>query len=298
MTPLPDRWLVLAVRSRETGALGPYSLVVDTLVELGARAVEERDGAWITHLPPPDDPETFVEEVRQRLSRLPGVEGVDVTWSWQPHEEWAETWKRGLGPRRVTERLVVAPWWTEPEVGPGDRVIRLDPGVAFGTAEHGSTRGCLRLLEPVVEDGDRVLDLGAGTGILAIAAAQLGAGPVVAVESDPYACDAARENVERNGVAEAVRVVEAQTDAVDVADRGPVDGIAANIRTDVLLGLLPGVARALTPGGWLVVGGVPEGERERLIRAARSEGFVTDGEHREEGWWSGRFVREGSSPAE
>lgn len=253
--------------------------------------MEERAGAWVTHLPPPDDPEAFVDRVGHRLRRLPGVDDVDVSWSWQPHEEWAETWKRGLGPRRVTDRLVVAPWWTEPDLRPGDRVIRLDPGVAFGTAEHGSTRGCLRLLEGAVAEEDRVLDLGAGTGILAIAAAQLGARTVVAVESDPYACEAARENAHRNEVADRVRVVEARTDADDVAGRGPVHGIVANIQTEVLVGLLPGAARALEPGGWLVLGGIPEAERGRVVEAARGDGFSLEDEHLEEGWWSGRLSR-------
>lgn len=261
-------------------------------MDLGARAVEEREGAWLTHFPPRDDPDDFAALVRDRLSRLPRLDGVRVSWSWQPHEAWAEVWKRGLAPRRIGERLLVAPTWCDADARPGDRVIRLDPGVAFGTAEHASTRGCLRLLEKAVSEGDEVLDVGAGSGILAIAAAVLGAGDVVAVEVDGYACAAARENAERNRVSHRVRVVEARTDAEDLAARGPVDGIAANIETGVVLELLPGAARALKPGGWVVAGGIPSAEKDRIVEAALSTGFAVREADTEDGWWSALLARD------
>lgn len=282
----PERWLVLIVRARPGGREG---VVADALLGLGARSVEERAGACITHLPPPEDTEAFLERVRERLRRLEGVREVRVSWGWQRHEDWAETWKRGLGPRRVTERLVVTPSWCEPETGPGDRVLRLDPGVAFGTAGHATTRGCLRLLDEVVREGDRWLDAGAGSGILSIAAALVGGGEVVAVDADPLACESVKENAARNGVADRIRVVEARLDAASLARHGPVDGVVANIRTGVLVELLPGAARALEPGGWLVLGGIREEERSRILPAARSASFSLDGERHERGWWTGRF---------
>lgn len=283
---MPERWLVLVVRALPAGR---ERAVARALLELGGRGVEERDGVCITHLPPPDDPRALAARARARASRVEGVRDVEVSWSWLAHEDWAETWKRGLGPRRVSGRLVVAPSWSDPDPRPGERVVRLDPGIAFGTAGHATTRGCLRLVDDGLREGDRVLDVGTGSGILAIAAAVLGAADVVAVDADSHACGSARENARRNGVAGRVRVEEARMDAASLAGRGPVDGIAANIETEVLLELLPGAARALAPGGWLVLGGIPEADRGRILKRARSTGFVLDGEHREDGWWSGRL---------
>ncbi len=268
----------------------PDNLVADALVELGARAVEERDDGYVTHLSPPADPDGFLDEVRRRLEDLPGVGRVELSTRWQPHEAWTEIWKEGLEPRRVTPRIVVTPTWKEPgDLGTDEVVIRLDPGVAFGTAEHATTRGCLRLLDGAVETGDRVADVGSGTGILAIAAIHLGAADVVAVEADPMACETARENLEANGVSERVRVVEARMGPEEVAALGPRDGIVANIEAGVLSSLMPGLARALAPGGWLVLGGVLATDRDRMAERAGSRGLRLEAEEREDGWWSARF---------
>lgn len=294
---MPDRWLVLTIRPDPGTDAG---LLIDLLVGLGGRAVEERDGALVTHLPPPDDPDAFVDEVRERLGSV--AEGGSVEWRWQPHEAWEETWRRGLAPRRVTDRIVVAPTWSEPEVGDGDVLIRLDPGVAFGTAEHPTTRGALRLLEPALRAGDRVVDVGSGTGILAVAAVLLGAGRAVAVEADPYACEAAVENLRRNGVGDRVSVREERVDAAALGRLGRADGVVANIDGTTLTGLLPGFRRVLTGGGgWLVVSGVRADEREAFVRSARTSEFELGEAVEEEGWWSGIFTlpdrADGGSPA-
>jgi len=197
----------------------------------------------------------------------------------------------------VAEGIVVAPTWIEPELEDGERVIRIDPGVAFGTAEHATTRGCLRLLAEVVAPGDRILDVGTGTGILAIAAALLGAGRITALDADPFACEAARENAEANGQADRIRVEEVRAGADDLGRRGPVQGIAANIQTRILLRLLPGAAHALADGGWLVLGGIPVEERSQVTASASGSGFLLDGEVADEGWWSGRF-RKSARPAD
>ncbi|MCA1791096.1 MAG: 50S ribosomal protein L11 methyltransferase, partial [Thioalkalivibrio sp.] len=198
------RWLELRVRSRAGGDAN--DLLAEGLVALGGRAVEERDGWFVTHVAEPDDPEAFGVGARSRLEEESGLDDVEVELSWRPHEEWAESWRRGLAPRRLTERLVVRPSWMEIEdPREGDLVIVLDPGMAFGTAEHGTTRGCIRLLDRAVAPGERVLDVGAGSAILSIAAALLGASDVLAVEWDPLATEAIEENIERNGVADRVR---------------------------------------------------------------------------------------------
>jgi ribosomal protein L11 methyltransferase len=135
-------------------------------------------------------------------------------------------------------------------------VLTLDPGVAFGTAEHGTTRGCLRLLDRVVDGGQRLLDLGAGSGILAIAAALLGAAEVVAVEGDLMACEALEENLGRNRVVDRVRVVPRWADPASLRGLGPVDGVVANIEWGRLQPLVPALHAAVAPGGWVVLSGI------------------------------------------
>lgn len=288
---VPTRWLVLTVELPPEADQGP---VLEHLLGMGATAVEERDRKLVTHLPPPDDPEARVQEVRAALDRKLGGSGsARVSWGWQPHEEWSETWRRGLAPRRIGGRLLVSPTWIDPEPRRDDLVVRIDPGMAFGTAEHATTRGCLELLESVVEEGDRVVDVGAGTGILSIAAGLLGAHEVIAAESDEFSCEAARKNAEANGVGDRIDVRHELLDASGLADLGPVDGVVANIQSRVLLNLLPGAARALFPGGWLVLGGVLASERDDLIGTAEQDGLTLDAEVLEGEWWSGRFRSRG-----
>jgi ribosomal protein L11 methyltransferase len=281
---VPGRWLVLTVRSGAEGA----ELLADALVTLGGRAVSEESDGFTTHLPEPADPEAFVAEAAERLREISGLPELELEWGWQEQEEWAEVWKRGLAPRRITERVTVAPSWDLPEAGEGEIVVTLDPGLAFGTAEHATTRGCVRLLDRTVTAGDTIADVGCGSGILSIVAAKLGAGSVRAIDSDPFATAAARENVALNGVG-SVDVVEAVATPEVVARTAPLDGIVANIESGVLLPLLPAFAAALEPGGWLVTGGVLRSEREEFLAGADAAGLRLDDEDREEEWWCARF---------
>jgi ribosomal protein L11 methyltransferase len=292
----PDRWLVLRVRCPADPDRA--ALAVEELLALPARGVEERDGRLVVYLPPPGDgdPAPVVERVARRLGPILG-EPPRVEARWQPHEAWEERWRRGLAPRRVTSRLVVSPSWCDPRLAPGEIGIIVDPGMAFGTAEHPTTRGSLQLLDRLVEPGHRAADVGAGSGILSIAAARLGAVRVLALESDPWACGAARENVERNGVEERVEVVEAVVTPRFVAGALPLDGIVANIESGVLVSLLPGFRAGLAPGGWLILSGILESEAGGVREAAASEGFRFASEVREDGWWSGAFVS-GPLPAD
>lgn len=270
------RWVEL--RARGLVSDEAVGLIAEGLIGLGGRAVEERDGWYVTHLPEPEeadpDLERLAEDVREHLRSLTGSNGIEVEMGWRPHEDWAETWRRGLAPRRLTERLVVRPSWMEvPDPRPGDLVITVDPGMAFGTAEHGTTRGCLRLLDEAVASGDRVLDVGAGSGILAIAAALLGAASVLAIESDPLALEALEENIAFNGVADRVRGLELLADVGWLEAVGPVSGVVANIESGILAPLLPGFAAALEPGGWLILSGILDHEWPAMRSAAEAHGF-------------------------
>ena len=284
------RWLEVTVRCPAAGELAP--LLADGLVALGARGVIERGGAFVSYFEEPDDAPRFAEELRLNLVEETGLGGIRVDHAWQAHEEWAETWKRGLAPRRVTERIVVHPSWAQPEERrPDDVVIVLDPGMAFGTAEHGTTRGCLRLLDGLVEAGDRLIDVGAGSGILAIAAARLGAAEVMAIEGDPYACEALAENVERNEVQDRVRWEQAWATADSLSAAGPVDGVIANIERGLLEPLFDGFRAVLAPGRWMVLSGILDHEWVELEARLGRSGFRCTEVDADGEWRSGLFER-------
>ena len=286
------RWLEVRVRATERGR----ELVPDGLVDLGARGVLEEADGFVAYFEEPENVEDFLADVRARLVEETGEAGLRVSSRWQDHEEWAERWKRGLAPRRITDRLVVHPSWAPPEwTGPDDVVIVLDPGMAFGTAEHGTTRGCLRLLDATVRRGDRVLDVGAGSGILSIACAGLGAEHVLAVEGDPLACEAMTENLRRNAVEDRVEIVERWTDAGELGGMGPFDGVVANIEAGLLTPLLPGLMEAVTTGGWLILSGILGREWDAVVRRLVPGGFVLDSLDADGQWRSGRFVRAGGA---
>lgn len=283
------RWLELGVRI--TGSPEHEGLVAEALLELGGRAVEERDGWLYTHVEAPEDPEAFEERARMLLAAGTGAADLQLRVAWRDHVDWSEAWKRGLEPRRITDRLVVTPSWHAFDAEPGDLVIVLDPGMAFGTAEHGTTRGCLRLLDRAVVPGTRIADIGAGSGILSIAAAALGAAQVVAVEGDPLAVEALEENVRRNGALDRVQWREQWADAGFLQTLGPLDGIVANIESGVLGPLLPGFAATLEDSGWLILSGILGEEWDEMEASAETCGFATVDVDRDGIWRSGWFVR-------
>ncbi len=288
----PRRWLELSVGglSAEEGAH-----LVEGLLALGARSVWEDAGRWITHFPDRGDGDALLERARRVLADLEGLPTLDIDTSWRDHEDWAATWRRGLGPRRIANRLVVTPTWESPVTRPGDVVIELDPGVAFGTAAHGTTRGCLRLLERAVTSGSRVLDVGAGSGILSIAAAKLGATEVVALEGDELALGALAENVERNGSADRVRIRPGWSDARALGSLGAFDVVAANLEVGRLLPLLEALVHAVDAPGWLVAGGMTVQERTSIEVALGELGVQPRAVEIDDGWCSLLLRRSGGA---
>ena len=266
------RWLELSVRCPSVEESIP--LLAEGLVDVGGRAAVEQDGWCVTHVREPDDPEAFVADVRDALVAMTGLVDLELRTRWQAHEDWAEAWKRGLAPRRITDRLVVRPSWTDFRAGPQDLVIVLDPGMAFGTAEHGTTRGCLRLLDRAVSPGDRLLDVGAGSGILSVAAVRLGAAHVTAVESDELAAAALYENVHNNGVTDRVTVLIEWADVDKLEAWGPVDGLVANLDAGLRRTLIVGVRAAVRPGGWLLLSGVLDHQCDELRDETEQLGFT------------------------
>jgi ribosomal protein L11 methyltransferase len=285
---MPERWLYVVVHSPSDWEA---ELLGEGLIAAGATGVEQRGTDLTTYFAPPPD---VVEFVRSLAAALTGLAGrpPELEWEWRPNADWTREWRRGLAARRVGQRLVVTPTWVEPVAGPGDVVIGIDPQMAFGTGEHASTRGVLRLLEPVVRPEDRVLDVGTGSGILAIAAARLGASHVLAVESDADALINASENTARNGVKDAVQLRHAVVDESFLAAHpSAYELILANVLSSVLRPLLPAFRTALCPGGRVILSGILVSEADEMLAAAQLAGLVPEAEDREEEWWSVRLVR-------
>lgn len=273
----PDLQL-LVVRTTAVAA----EAIASQLDEAGAlgSAIERKRGARLVHLQAYFAPETHVpvDEVHEMIARL-HEHGVPVgpgelRLQSLAQEEWSESWKRHFHAFRVTDRLVVAPTWekVEGEMRSGD-LIRLDPGMAFGLGDHPTTRGCLTLMErmrPTREGSSlnfRTADVGTGTGILAIRAAQLGMGPVEAFDTDPEAVRSARESADQNGVLDGIVVREGTLPARGV---GPYERVLANILLGPLLNLLPRMAAATIPGGEILVAGILIEQEDRMRAAAET----------------------------
>jgi ribosomal protein L11 methyltransferase len=204
-------------------------------------------------------------------------------------EAWASAWQQSFPAREVGRRLLVLPPWIEAPARPAgtERVtVIIEPGRAFGTGHHGTTEGCLVLLEEALAAGPgaAVLDIGTGTGILAIAALKLGAPTVLAIDVDPDAVSAAQVNGGRNGCAGlSVRLAEPQ----EIPDRFPL--VLANLLTHTHLALVPQYARLVAPGGSLVLGGMLQDEDGRVSDALAGAGFTTRSRLALEGWASLRL---------
>jgi len=210
----------------------------------------------------------------------------EPVWAIVRDEDWAETWKAYYDIEKVG-RVVVRPLWREYEAQPGDVVISLDPGMAFGTGQHPTTRMCLQALEQHATSNmqlglGRVLDLGCGSGILAIAAVALGAERVVAVDTEEQAVKMTVENVGHNAMSDRI---DTRVGSIEAAGAdGPFDCILANINAAAIASLAAAMAAQLKPGGWLAAGGVIE-EREALAREALEEAGLRIEETMASGDW-------------
>jgi ribosomal protein L11 methyltransferase len=286
---MPEAWLRITVSSPSeelTAALA------EGLVTCGGSAVQESGETLTTYLAPEGDAEAQIERVRSVLRDIAGTD-VPLAWELVANEDWLAKWRAGLSPRRIGPRVVVAPTWSEVTTGAGDIVIRIDPQMAFGTGEHATTRGVLRLLQRVIVPGIRVLDVGTGSGILAIAAARLGAEHVVAVENDADAIENAQDNVGANGVADRVTIVHAVVDDtfLETYGGGAFTGITANVLSGVLQPLLPAFHFAVGIGGWAILSGILEVEADGMRAASERHGFHVEATDVEEQWWSALLRR-------
>lgn len=256
--------------------------VTAALFDAGAQGVQEIGDALITHVP---DIETANALLCAVLAASPDAR---VETEPLPDVDWSEEWKRGIGVQHLGALTIAPPWLTD-GLDPATSIV-IEPAMAFGTGEHATTRGVIRLLQSVIQNGDRVADLGAGSAVLAIAAAKLGASHVAAIELDHDAIGNAEENVVRNGVADRVVVIEGDA-SVLLPLVAPVRVITANIISSVLTGLLPAMRDALAPGGAAILSGILRDERAVMVDVISAGGWRVTAEDAEGAWWSATIER-------
>ncbi|MFF2909629.1 50S ribosomal protein L11 methyltransferase [Paenibacillus sp. NPDC057934] len=270
------------------------------------------------------DMDGVIAELTPRVEELREY-GIDpgkalISWKTVDEEEWAHAWKEYFKPLRVSERLTIKPTWEEytPE-SPNEKIIELDPGMAFGTGTHPTTALCLRALEKNITGGEEVIDVGTGSGILAVGAMLLGAGSVLALDLDPVAVESAVENVALNRLEQFITVKEsdllsllggekaADTAAGDMWPSArpeanasvqskanpagdslgvtlPVQIVVANILAEIIVLFTDDVYRALKPGGIYITSGIYKDKEGLVSQALTASGFEIIEITREEDW--------------
>ncbi|HVD33958.1 MAG TPA: 50S ribosomal protein L11 methyltransferase [Gemmatimonadales bacterium] len=268
-------WWAIDVRT----SAGRRDSVGAWLVARTGQAVEERDdGTLVAFAADEEAVAALVEELGRAVDAPVVIEPRRVEST-----DWSTRWREGLGPRKLG-RLTIIPSWLPEASAPDPLTIVLDPETAFGSGEHGSTRAALTLLSRLLQPGDRVIDLGSGSGILAIAAIKLGAARAIGIEIDPEANEVAARNAARNGVSDRVEFLEG--DAATLAPLvGPADVLLSNILRAVNTALLPVIVRALHPGGSAIFSGMEQPEAEEFRRTLTDAGFRLLQETLDAGWW-------------
>jgi ribosomal protein L11 methyltransferase len=218
-----------------------------------------------------------VEEIKHHF--LDGK--IEITETEIAAENWSTSWMKYYKPEKIGNRVVVKPTWEEYLSQQGDVIVELDPGMAFGTGNHPTTAMCIRALEEYVYPGCHVLDVGTGSGILAVVAAKLGAGKVIAIDRDPVSIDVSRENIAINNVSDKVTLI--QGDLAGTLNE-KFDVIVSNIIADVIIKLVPQAAQITKCNSLFISSGIIKERLEEVIDALENSMFVIE-KTLEEGEW-------------
>ncbi len=266
------RWAQISVKTPADSA----EAVSAMLFESGSPGVSESGDSTRTiigFLPVSDQLMITYERLEDRMAARPEFglpTPIDCTLTYRGDEEWADAWKKHWKPVEFGKRLVIKPSWETYDGDPDRLIVELDPGMAFGTGGHPTPSLCLVALEDYLKPGDVVADIGTGSGILALAAAKLGAARVHATDIDKLPRDISRENVAINRVEDVVVVHE--MDAFDLAAQD-CDVIVANILASTVVELLPSIATRINPGGVFIGSGIVEEKLQDVLDALPANGF-------------------------
>ena len=300
-----DKWQELTVevlREAEEAAsnilieLGSQGVAIDDSADYLGRVgkygevfpeVKQVDTVKITaYYPEHVDIDAVEKEVAQRLSALSdfGVNAGDIHYDTQElaEQDWAENWKKYYEPTRISHDLTIVPSWTDYEAKTGEKIIRLDPGMAFGTGTHPTTKMSLFALEQVFRGGETVLDVGTGSGVLSIASSLLGAKSIYAYDLDEVAVRVAQENIDLNAGTENIHVATGNLlQGVDIQ----ADVIVANILADILINMTEDAYRLVKDEGYLIMSGIISEKWEMVRESAEKAGFFLE-THMIQGEWN------------
>ena len=222
-----------------------------------------------------------VNQIRSRLDELQIEATIEVNGV--NEEDWANSWKEFYKPLKIGERIVIVPAWEKYDAKEGELIVKMDPGMAFGTGNHETTRLVIGLLEKYVKGGERALDVGCGSGILAICASKLGAGMCRAYDIDPVAVKVARDNIAESGLDNITCDVSDLLRGVDKTDGG-YDIICANIVADIIIRMTPDIAAYMNEGATILASGIIVERSEDVIECFRQHGFSIAEKVVENGW--------------
>ena len=272
----------------------PYGIYMEDYSHLEEEAMEiahidlideellqkDRDTAIIhVYISPEENPAEAVSFLRERYEAV-GIP-CEISQGACREEDWLNNWKKYFKPMPVGEKLLIRPLWEEEYDPQGRTVLHLEPGLAFGTGTHETTRLCLELIERYLSPDSKLLDVGCGSGILAISSLLLGASHAYGCDIDALAVKTARENAAVNQVASRCTFLQAD---LTQGLSGQYDLICANIVADVIIRLLPDIPRYLAPDGTFIASGIVDVRKQDVLTALAAQGFTLDTLEEEGGW--------------
>ena len=283
MTPAHPKWLEISIHTHPVvrDALGAF------LFDLGCTGIvteDFEDDTLRAYLPASRNPEDLRARIVLFLNHLkkifPEFIPSEPVFRSLADQDWSRNWRRFFRPERVTPGLMIHPAWESGPAPPDCRLLRIDPGPAFGTGGHATTRMCLRAMETVPVTGKPLLDVGTGSGILAMYGAILGAGPVVAVDIDPEALRWAKQNLRLNGLERSVSLSGNPVEKL----KGVFSLITANLVLDQIRKLMPHFSRLTLPGGRIILSGILKEQVPGVTAISKMHGFRDHDIRHEEEW--------------